>query len=138
VTIPVAVLLAFAAWTLGTLAVAIGWYRWRLILSGAAGIHEFEADVARSTGWYQRAQRAHANCLENLPLYTALVVAIAATGAAHPAFDVLPPILLGARVAQTVTHVALPPTRVSVSVRFSFFFAQVVCLVAMGVLIVSA
>src|SRR5262245_38353212 len=133
--IPVVVLIAFAGWTLALLAVTIAWYRWSRILTGAAGINEFESDAGRATGWYQRAHRAHANCLENLPLYAALVVAIIATGAAHPALDALALTMLGARLAQTTTHVAFEPTRCAVSVRFSLYLVQVGCMVAMGVLI---
>ena len=134
-TIPVAVLIAFAGWTLVVLTVAIGWYRWSRIFSGRAAINEFEVDGGRPTGWSLRAHRAHANCLENLPVYTALVVAIVATGAAHPALDALALTLLVARVAQTTTHVLFEPTRRVVSVRFSFFLVQVVCKVAMGVIV---
>jgi len=134
-TIPVAVLLAFAGWTLATLTVAIGWYRWSRILTGRTGIHEFEGEAGRPTGWSERAHRAHANCLENLPLYTALVAAIIATGAAHPALDALALAMMGARVAQTVTHVAFGPTQRVVSVRFSFYLTQIVCMVVMGVIV---
>ena len=134
-TIPVAVLLAFAGWTLATLLLPIGWYRWSRILTGTAAINEFEADAGRATGWYRRAHRAHANCLENLPIYAALVLVIAATGAAHPALDALALVVLGARVAQSVTHVAFQPTRVAVAVRFGFFFIQVACMAAMGVIV---
>src|SRR5262245_6228214 len=110
-TTPVAVLVGFAGWTLATLMVPIGWYRWRLILSGRAGINEFERDSIHNTGWYQRALRAHANCLENLPLYTVLVVAMIVTGATHPALDTLALVLLAARIAQTATHVGFEMTR---------------------------
>ena len=135
-TIPVAVLIALAGWTVAVLTVAIGWYRWSLILSGRAGINEFEVHGGHPTGWSLRAHRAHANCLENLPLYTALVVAIVATGVAHPALDALALTVFGARVAQTTTHVVFEPTRRVVSVRFSFFLVQVACKIAMGALIV--
>ena len=134
-TIPVAVLIAFAGWTLATLTVAIGWYRWSRILTGRAVIHEFEGGARPPTGWSQRAHRAHANCLENLPLYTAVVVAIAATGVTHPALDPLALVLIAARVAQSVTHVAFNPTRVAVAVRFGFFFTQIVCMTAMGLIV---
>jgi uncharacterized MAPEG superfamily protein len=137
-TIPIAVLLGFAAWTLATLLATIGWYRWSRIFAGRAAINEFEADAGRAAGWYQRAHRAHANCLENLPLYAALVVVIVATGASHPALDGLALVLLGARVAQTVTHVAFSSSERAVAVRFVFFFTQVVCITAMGVLIARA
>jgi uncharacterized MAPEG superfamily protein len=135
-TIPVAVLLAFAAWTLATLTVAIGWFRWSRILTGRAGIHEFEGDAGRPTGWSQRAHRAHANCLENLPLYTAVVVAISVTGATHPVLDPLALALIAARVGQTLTHIVFHPTARAVSVRFSFFLVQIACMVAMGAIVV--
>src|SRR6185295_3273680 len=134
-TIPVAVLLAFAAWTLATLTAAIGWFRWSRILTGRAGIHEFEGDAGRPTGWSQRAHRAHANCLENLPLYTAVVVAISVSGAAHPALDALALVLIAARVGQTLTHIVFEPTARTVSIRFSFFLTQIGCMVAMAGLV---
>jgi len=137
-TIPVAVLLGFAGWTLATLLMPIGWYRWSRIFTGTAAINEFEADAGRATGWYQRAHRAHANCLENLPLYAALVVVIAAVGASHPALDPLALVLLAARVAQTVTHIGFRPTPRAVAMRFVFFFTQVVCMTAMGLLVAGA
>jgi uncharacterized MAPEG superfamily protein len=133
-TIPVAVLLAFAAWTIATLAVAIGWFRWSRILTRRAGIHEFEGGAGQPTGWSLRAHRAHANCLENLPLYTAVVVSISVTGATHPALDPLALALIAARVGQTLTHVVFDPTARAVSVRFSFFLMQLACMVAMGVI----
>ena len=135
-SVPIAVLLAFAGWTLTTLLVPIGWYRWSRILSGRAGINEFEADAGRASGWYQRAHRAHANCLENLPLYAAVVVAIAVTGVAHLALDALALVLMAARVVQTLTHVLCDPTCRAVATRFVFFFVQVVCMVAMGAVII--
>lgn len=131
-TIPVAVLLGFAGWTLATMVITVGWYRGSRIFSAQAAINEFEADAGRATGWYQRAHRAHANCVENLPLYAALVVAITATGVAHPVLDALAVILLKARVAQTLTHVAFSATPLAVAVRLTFFSVQVVCMVAMG------
>jgi uncharacterized MAPEG superfamily protein len=136
---PIVVLLGFAGWTLVTLAVPVGWYRWSRILTGRAGINDFEGDSTRSAdaNWYQRAQRAHANCLENLPLYTAVVVAQIATGASHPALDPLAITFLVARVGQTSVHVACQLTRRVVSVRFTFFCVQLACMIAMSCLIVA-
>jgi uncharacterized MAPEG superfamily protein len=134
-TTPVAVLLGFAGWTLGTLMLTIGWYRWSRIFTGTAAISEFEADAGRAIGWYQRAHRAHANCLENLPLYAALVVVIAVTSAAHPALDPLALVLIAARVAQTSTHIVFNQTARAVSVRFGFFLVQIACMVAMGAIV---
>ena len=66
-TIPVWVLLGFAGWTLATLLGSVGLYRWSRILTGKAQIREFRADVPHGSDWYQRAMRAHANCIETSP-----------------------------------------------------------------------
>ena len=77
-TIPVWVLLLFAGWTLATLLATVGVYRWSRILTGRAALSEFRADEQHGSDWYRRAMRAHANCVENLPVYAAIVVAIGA------------------------------------------------------------
>jgi uncharacterized MAPEG superfamily protein len=79
--------------------------------------------------------RAHANCVENLPVYAAIVVAIAASGVQSPMLDTLAVVLFGARVLQTVTHVAVEQTNTVVGVRFAFFFVQIVCMAGMGILV---
>jgi len=133
--IPVLVLLGFAAWTLLTLFASIGVYRWSRILTGCASIAEWRADLPQGSDWYQRAMRAHMNCVENLPVYAAIVVALTATGLQSPAIDRLAMTMLAARIGQTVTHIGLPPTNAATSLRFALFFIQVVCMLAMGVLI---
>jgi uncharacterized MAPEG superfamily protein len=135
-SIPVWVLLGFAAWTVATLLGTIGWYRWSRILTGRAEIKDFRADEPQGSDWYRRAMRAHANCLENLPLYTAVVVAIVATGVRSAALDRLALALLAARVGQTTVHVALAPTNFSTTLRFIFFFIQLACMVSMGIIVV--
>ena len=137
-TIPVWVLLGFAGWTLLTLFVTIGWYRWSRILTGRAEIKDFRADEQQGSEWYRRAMRAHANCLENLPLYTALVVAIVASGARSATLDWLAILLLAARICQTTVHVAFVPTNFATTVRFIFFAVQVACMVGMGLLVAVA
>lgn len=131
--IPVWVLLAFAGWTLLVLMGTVGVYRWRRILTRRAQIREFRADVPHGADWYRRAVRAHANCVENLPVLGAVVLAIVVTGARGPAVDVPALVLMGARVLQTLTHVSFEQTNVATSFRFSFFFVQVVCMFWMGV-----
>jgi hypothetical protein len=73
-TIPVWVLLGFAAWTLLILIGPIGLYRWSCILTGRAPVASWRPDGQQGSEWYRRAVRAHMNCLENLPIYTAIVV----------------------------------------------------------------
>jgi uncharacterized MAPEG superfamily protein len=135
-SIPVWVLLGFAGWTLLTLLGTIGWYRWSRILTGRAEIKYFRADEVQGSEWYRRAMRAHANCLENLPLYTAVVVAIAVTDVRSTTLDWLSIVLLGARVCQTIVHIALTPTNFATTLRFMFFAIQMICMVAMGLIVV--
>ena len=134
-TIPVWVLLLFAGWTLATLLATVGVYRWSRILTGRAALSEFRADEPHGSAWYRRAMRAHANCVENLPVYAAVVVAIVASGVRSSMLDTLAVVLLAARVSQTVTHVAFEQTDVVVAIRFAFFFVQLVCMVGMGSLV---
>jgi uncharacterized MAPEG superfamily protein len=135
-SVPVAVLLGFAFWTLLTLFGSVGVYRWSRILTGRQEIATFRADVVEGADWYKRAMRAHANCVENLPVYGAIVVALLATGVTSPALDALALAVLVGRVLQTSVHVALPQTNAVVSVRFAFFLLQALAMVAMmGVLV---
>ena len=142
--VPVLVLLGFAAWTLLTLCASIGVYRWSRILTGRASMVEWRTDLpqgtdlyqrairAQSNGWYQRATRAHMNCVENLPVYAAIVVVLMAIGLQSPIIDRLAVIMLTARVIQTLVHIMLPPTNAATSLRFAFYFVQAVCMIAMG------
>jgi uncharacterized MAPEG superfamily protein len=136
--VPVLVLLGFAAWTLLILFGSIGVYRWSRILTGRASIAEWRADLPQGGDWYKRAMRAHMNCVENLPLYTAIVVALIATGVKSATIDMLAIAILAARVGQTLVHVGLPPTNAAASLRFALFFIQAACMIAIGALITLA
>jgi len=130
-------LLGFALWTLGVLAFTVGVHRWSRIFTGKSAINEFPADAPTGPGWYKRATRAHLNCIENLPPFTAIVLAATFAGLRSPALDLLGPAILGARVVQTVTHVAFVETARTVSIRFTFFSVQLVAMIAMAGLVVS-
>jgi len=137
-SIPVWVLVGFAAWTLATLLGSVGVYRWSRILTGRSGLSDFPADAPHGAEWYRRAMRAHANCVENLPVYGAIVVAVVASGLKSDLLDELAILLLIARVLQTVVHIALPTSNSSVGIRFAFFFTQLVCMATMLVVVVSS
>jgi uncharacterized MAPEG superfamily protein len=107
--VPVLVLLSFAAWTLLTLFGSVGVYRWSRILTRCASIAEWRADAPQGSEWYQRAMRAHMNCVENLPIFGALVIALMATGLQRPSIDALSLTLLLARIPQTLVHIVAPP-----------------------------
>ena len=134
-TIPLYSLLGFAAWTLAVLMFGVGIERSSLILRGEAGLADFPADEPHGRPLYRRAMRAHANCVENLPVFGAIVLVAWASGASGTTFDVLSPTLLVARVGQTSVHVIFEPTNRTVGVRFSFFAVQLLCMLVMLVLL---
>ncbi len=132
-SIPVWTLLGFAGWTIAMLIATVGVYRWSRILSGRAAIDEYRTpSVEGQTRFYARAMRAHANCVENLPVYAAVVLALEAAGVRDPVVDVLALVVIGARVIHTAIHVSVTQTSPVVSVRFTFFAIQIVCMIAMG------
>ena len=122
--IPVLVLLGFATWTLVILSVGVGGYRWALILSGRASVAGWRADAPQGADWYQRVMRAHMNCVENLPVYGAIVVALTAVGLRSPLIDGLSETMLAARIGQTLVHVGLRQTNADARWRNDAGFMQ--------------
>jgi uncharacterized MAPEG superfamily protein len=126
-TLPVWMLLGFATWTVLLLLGSVGIYRWSRILTGRVPISEFRADQVEGKDWYKRSMRAHANCVENLPVFGAIVFALYAGDVANATVNVLAVAILAARIMQSLVHVCLVQTNTVVSVRFGFFFVQIVC-----------
>jgi uncharacterized MAPEG superfamily protein len=127
-------LLAFAMWTIGVLMLCVGVQRWSLILTGRAELKSFPADEPHGSPFYRRAVRAHANCVENLPVFGAIVFAGAAAGAVSPTFEILAGVVISARVAQTCAHLA-SGANAAVGVRFAFFATQLLAFMWMAALI---
>ena len=59
--------------TNGTLRYPVGVYCWFNILFAKAGLASSRSDQLEGAGWYQRGTRAHANLIENLPVFGAIV-----------------------------------------------------------------
>lgn len=131
-------LLGFAAWTLAVLLVGVGVPRWRLILTRHADLTSFPADTPHGSPGYRRAMRAHANCVENLPVFGAIVLTASAAHIEAAGFDQLAAAVLAARIAQSSIHMALPETNRTVAIRFTFFLTQIAAMIAMLVLLVRA
>jgi uncharacterized MAPEG superfamily protein len=125
-TLPAWMLLGFATWSVLLLLVTVGVYRWSRILTGRVPISEFRADQVEGKDWYKRSMRAHANCIENLPVFGAIVFALYAGGVASATVNVLAVAILAARIMQSLVHVLVVQTNRVVSVRFGFFFVQIV------------
>lgn len=124
-TIPLWSLLAFAAWTLVLLMATVGVYRWSRILTGRAAPRDFRADQVEGLDWYKRAMRAHLNCIENLPVFGTIVLALTAADIRSHIASFLCVVIVVARAAQSLTHVGFAQTNPVVAVRSSFFFVQV-------------
>ena len=133
-TIPMWMLLGFATWTLLLLMATVGVYRWVRILFSNVPIASFRSDQLEGEDWYRRGARAHANCVENLPVFGVIVFVISALGVDGPAVSYLSIIVLIARVCQSLVHVSHVQTDAFVAVRFAFFFVQLVCFLALIVI----
>lgn len=122
-------LVGFAAWTL-LLVLLIGLYRVSLVMTGKRAPNQFDpggADVGEFSG---RLCRAHANCYENLPIFGALIAVALVTGQTA-ATDGLAMWFLGARIGQSVVHIA-STSNMAVNVRFVLFLAQWFIMVTMA------
>jgi uncharacterized MAPEG superfamily protein len=135
--VPVLVLLGFAAWTLLTLVSSVGIYRWSNILAGRTSISYWRADEAQGSDLYRRSMRAHLNCVENLPVYASLVVALTAVGLKSATVDQLALAMLAARIGQTTVHIGMTNTNWAAGLRFGLFALQLVCMFAIGAIVVQ-
>jgi uncharacterized MAPEG superfamily protein len=124
-TVPVWMLVRFAAWTVLLLLATVGVYRWSRILTGRMPIRSFRADQIEAD-WYIRAMRAHANCVENLPVFGAIVLGLYVGNVASVSVNALAVAVLVARIMQSLVHVCFVQTNTVASVRFGFFFVQIV------------
>jgi uncharacterized MAPEG superfamily protein len=138
VAIPVWVLLVFALWTLLTLVFSIGVYRFGKIFKGGSAFDTYRFPDVDQNERHRRALRAHMNCVENLPVYGALVVVMIYTGVFAPVLSVLAIVFMVFRVLHTFVHVGFTQKGKVTIVRFSLFVVQLVCMTWMGVYLVVA
>lgn len=117
----------------------VGVHRWSKILSRKAGMTDFPGGVVAGAPAYCRATRAHANCVENLPVYAAIALTAAIAGIDTPGLDRLAVVFIVARLCQTLTHMLFPETSRTVAIRFSLFAVQVLVMLLMaGIIAVAA
>jgi len=135
-TVPVWVLLGFATWTVLLLLSTVGVYRWSRILTGRVAIRDFRADQVEGEDWYRRSMRAHANCIENLPVFGAIVFSLHIAGVGGSTVNFLSISVLAARVTQSLVHVCLVQTNAVAAVRFAFFLVQLISFLALIVMVV--
>ena len=118
-----AALAGFISWTL-LLLVLMELIRARLTMTKAVPANGFRPDNANLSPFMQRLARAHANCLEGLPVFGGLMLIAVVSG--HSALtDPLAPVLLGARIVQSVIHL-ISLSETAVTLRFCAFVVQMV------------
>jgi uncharacterized MAPEG superfamily protein len=117
-------LLLFAAWTLALMLTYV-FYRTGLVATGQKPADSWtRGRETDDPGFIVRAQHAHMNCVENLPVFAAIVLSAYALGKPG-AVDHLGGYVLDARLAQSAVHlIGVNPTLVFV--RGSLFTIQVV------------
>jgi uncharacterized MAPEG superfamily protein len=121
-------LLLFALWTLALMLFYVGW-RGIEILRGKPANSWTRGSDAALPGLVKRAEHAHLNCVENLPVFAAIVLGAAALSKSS-AIESYAPLVLYARVAQSVTHL-IGVTHVLVLLRAAFFFVQIALMIWM-------
>lgn len=114
-------LTGFVIWTL-LLLVLMESLRSRLVLLKAVPSNGFQPDNGNLSPFMQRLARAHANCLEGLPVFGGLLV-IASLSGQTAITDPLALVLLGARVVQSLIHLASLSV-MAVNLRFTAFAGQ--------------
>ena len=114
-------LLGFLCWTLALL-VLMEVIRSKLVLTGEVPANGFTPDNTGQSPFMQRLARAHANCLEGLPLFGGFMLLAVVAGRSHVT-DPLAPVLLVARVAQSVIHL-VSVSAAAVTLRFIAFAVQ--------------
>lgn len=116
-------LTGFVAWALALL-VLMESIRTKMVVSKEVAANGFVPDNANLSPFMQRLARAHANCIEGLPIFGGLLV-IAVVSGKTGITDSLAYVFLGARIAQSVIHLS-SLSAMAVTLRFCAFFVQMV------------
>ena len=114
-------LTGFVSWALFLLVVMEG-VRTYLVVTKKVPANGFTPDNSGLSPFMQRLARAHANCVEGLPIFGGLL-AIAIMTSQTGITDALALWLLGARIVQSIIHLA-SISSMAVSLRFTAFAVQ--------------
>lgn len=116
-------LLGFAAWTLLLMLVYVNWRGVEVLRGVPANSWTRGTDPVRP-GWAVRAEHAHLNCLENLPIFAVIVLAAYVLDRVA-AVEPFAAWVLYARLGQSLTHL-VGISHGLVLLRALFFIAQIV------------
>lgn len=136
-SLPIWALLGFALWTVLLLLFTVGSYRLGRLFSGKAKPADFKADKVEGSDFYRRSMRAHANCVENLPVFGVIVFVLHSARIGGAFVDGVAMAILVGRLVQSTVHVSLEQTNVVALVRFAFFMVQILGYFSLIFVIVS-
>jgi uncharacterized MAPEG superfamily protein len=128
-------LTGFVAWTLFLLVLMEG-IRSFLVLTKGVPANQFRPDNSNLSPFMQRLARAHANCLEGLPIFGGLMLTAVVAGKSSIT-DPLAYALLAARVFQSVVHLS-SISAAAVTIRFAAFAIQLGIAVYWAVRLIAA
>ena len=114
-------LLGFLTWTLLLLAVMEA-VRVKIVASGQVPANGFNPENSNLSPFMQRLARAHANCIEGLPLFGGLMLLAVVAGRVGVT-DSLAYVFLTARIVQSSVHVVSTSVQ-AVNLRFAAFVVQ--------------
>ena len=114
-------LTGFITWALLLLVLMEG-FRSQLVLRGKVPANRFTPDNAGLSPFMQRLARAHANCLEGLPIFGGLLLVAIATDRTAIT-DPLAYVFLASRIFQSLVHLA-STSAAAVIIRFAAFSVQ--------------
>lgn len=114
-------LLGFISWAL-LLLVLMEVIRSKLVLGGQVAANGFDPENSSLSPFMQRLARAHANCVEGLPIFGGLML-VAVIAGKSSVTDPLAYTLLAARIIQSSIHLA-STSSTAVTARFSAFALQ--------------
>ena len=114
-------LLGFLTWTL-LLLVVMEALRVKIVASGQVPANGFNPENSNLSPFMQRLARAHANCIEGLPLFGGLMLLAVVAGRAGVT-DSLAYVFLTARIVQSSVHVVSTSVP-AVNLRFAAFVVQ--------------
>lgn len=122
-------LLGFVGWTAAHTAIIIGARVIKVILKQRRANQFGKSRDGDEVSFIGRVGKSHANCVENLVLFAAVIL----TNKAFARVDLgdFPTWFLYARVAQSLVH-WIGVSELQVNVRFAFFITQAALLAAMG------
>ena len=127
-------LTGFVAWSLFLLVLMEG-MRSRLVVSGAIPANGFNPENSNLSPFMQRLARAHANCVEGLPIFGGLMLIAVVSGRATVT-DPLAFVFLAARILQSMFHLG-SVSALAVTLRFSAFAVQMAIAVFWAIRLVA-